>query len=843
MVSGRATFWRWLSVCLVLSAGPVVGQSLRFEAGGLRVEVPRERVGMGGMVQPGCWTGLGVSLENPGQAARSVICEWVVQDADGDPVHARRAATIGPGETGRLWVYQPLPLTMGPGSTAGGRWRLRVLDGVSGQLLASRTTAPSLDATLSPEVGVIGLTGSRSLGLTPYESNYTQQEAKRLVDGLTIADLPDRWYGMSMLQALVWTPDGGAPDDARITPAAQRSLIEWVRRGGHLVIVLPSVGPAWERTAFAELVEGLHTRTREGLLPPGWLGGPLRDATWRITGQEIEIDPGTDAAVLLRGIASSTEAGARGPALVAAKAFGLGRVTVIGLDLTERGMTRQGLPNGPQLWRAVFGWRSPAYRQDFIDKEVAANRMAEPGVRDAREQGEFIPLLTAMAGRASGVILAAIFFFTLYWVTVGPAGYFVLRRKGLSHQSWNLFVAGVLVATGIAWGGGWLMAAHQTRIEHFSVVDVWSPAGGISAGQPGLLRVQSWFSFLVPRHGRAELALERDSTALSDPGLAPRLGGSLWGQDVWGVTGFDQGLTAFGPLRGGTRSVFVTAMPYALDAAAPWVDATDPERGVAITVRSTARSVQSSCLLSWSGKEQGGTTYDWKLLGLPVTMSRGRDEPWWPSGQLRHQLRGPGGSEKVVLRNVLVVYCPGDGAMPWAAPVGDWASGEPLDLAVFEDSLRRYRLLEPPQPRVGQQKMTPWRGYLGDLMRNPGMGRDQVTTGEDALAKLPEDQTVRMIERLSFYEYLPPPLWDRTEYYGPDQGWEALRTGVRGLDISELLPLRRLIVIGHLPQSPLPLPMTLDGGEADELSGGGWTVVRWIVPISEPSDRGSDTQP
>ncbi|MCC7407778.1 MAG: hypothetical protein IT442_06875 [Phycisphaeraceae bacterium] len=830
MVTGRAVCWRWLSVWLALSAGAAVGQSLRFEAGGLRVEVPRERVGIDGMIQPGCWTGLGVSLENPGQAARSVICEWVVQDADGDPVHARRAATIGPGEKGWLWVYQPLPLTAEPGS----RWRLRVLDGVSGHLLASRTTAPSLDATLSPEVGVLAVTGARSLGLAAYEANYTQQEGKRLVDGVTIANLPDRWYGMSMLQALVWTPDGGAPDDPRITPAVRGALIEWVRRGGHLVIVLPSVGPAWERSAFAELTEGLHTRTRENLLPPGWLGGPLRDATWRITGQAIEIEPGTDAAVLLRGIATPGDAGGRGPALVVARQFGLGRVTVIGVDLTERGVTRQGLPNGPQLWRAVFGWRSPAYRQDFIDQEVAADRMAEPGVRDAREQGEFIPLLTAMGGKASGVILAAIFFFTIYWVTVGPAGYFVLRRKGLTHQSWNLFVAGVLVATALAWAGGWLMAAHQTRIEHMSVVDVWSPADGISAGRPGLLRVQSWFSFLVPRHGRVELALNEDYRS-------PTSGGG----DVWGVTGFDQGLQGFGRFGVRSRSVFVTAMPYALDAAAPWVDATDAGEGVPITVRSTARSVQSSCLLSWPGRGAGKAwSYDWRLRGLPVGMTLGRGGQWWPSGQIQHRLlEADEEKKKVVLRNVLLVYCPGDGAMPWVAPVGDWPADQPLDLAVFQDSTRRYTLLEPPRPRSGAQKMTPWRGYLGDLMRNPGMGRDEVQAGEDALARLPEDQTVRMIERLSFYEYLPPPLWDRKEYYGADRGWAALRTGVRGLDLSALLPLRRLIVIGHLPKSPLPLPMTLDGREGEKLSGGGWTVVRWIVPLPEPSDRGSDTQP
>ena len=61
----------------------------------------------------------------------------------------------------------------------------------------------------------------------------------------------------------------------------------------------------------------------------------------------------------------------------------------------------------------------------------------------------------------------------------------------------------------------------------------------------------------------------------------------------------------------------------------------------------------------------------------------------------------------------------------------------------------------------------------------------------------------------------------------PDQSLSLNNISVQ-FDLTALLKLRRLIIIGYLKDSPLPVPLEVDGRQA---KGRGWTVVRWISPI------------
>ena len=53
--------------------------------------------------------------------------------------------------------------------------------------------------------------------------------------------------------------------------------------------------------------------------------------------------------------------------LVVAGSYGLGRVTLIGVDISDRRLMGGYLPNGPLLWSAVFGWRSPAWARTVAE--------------------------------------------------------------------------------------------------------------------------------------------------------------------------------------------------------------------------------------------------------------------------------------------------------------------------------------------------------------------------------------------------------------------------------------------------------------------------------------------
>ena len=80
--------------------------------------------------------------------------------------------------------------------------------------------------------------------------------------GIGAADLPDRWEGLSSFESIIWT---NAPVQGLGIDQA-RALLDWTRRGGNLVIVLPESGDPWG-------IGGQRTRTPLGeALPLGVQG-------------------------------------------------------------------------------------------------------------------------------------------------------------------------------------------------------------------------------------------------------------------------------------------------------------------------------------------------------------------------------------------------------------------------------------------------------------------------------------------------------------------------------------------------------------------------------------------
>jgi len=79
---------------------------------------------------------------------------------------------------------------------------------------------------------------------------------------------------------------------------------------------------------------------------------------------------------------------------------------------------------------------------------------------------------------------------------------------------------------------------------------------------------------------------------------------------------------------------------------------------------------------------------------------------------------------------------------------------------------------------------------------------------------------------LSFFAALPPPMVTRDGSHGAFNGFALYeRTVLRGLDLTALTTGRRIIIIGHLPNSKLPVPLSVDG---ETVPSEGWTIVRWI---------------
>ena len=726
--------------------------------GGVSLEIDPLALGHAGAVRAGDPTPLRITLISHSPTARDIIVRWVHSDPDGDTVHAQRGPlTLDAHRREPLWLYAVPPATR-PAGGARSAWSIQVLDADTSRLLASQpVTARSwIDARQA----LVGVFGSAPLGLEPYTHRFTQHEAIALVRGLSLPELPDRWYGLASYQTLIWTRSGGRPDHVDLTLDQRDALRQWVRRGGHLVIVVPAVGQWWTGSELRDLFPVPEARlNRVEAVPPAWAGVPQTDSPTPVEYVSFDVEGARGLAgidVLLRDRANRP--------LVVARRVGFGRVTLVGLDLASSELRAMGLPNGRyRLWNDIFHWPAPVFEPEVAREQIQAQEMNRPDMRERVELGRFVPSLIAMRHTAGPVLAGAVLLFGLYWLVAGPIAHVGLKRRKLVQHSWLAFVGVVALFTGLTWGGAMLVRSNQPAIVHFSVLDVDANAG--------LARTQSWLSLYVPDFGRASVELAGD-----DP---------LARHDLLASPGF---------AVAGESAGFLDPQPYVFNAAAP--------HRLDVPVRATAKQFYLNRL---------GALED---IGPLAATPRGRDlriASAWPAGRLSHGLPS-------ALRDVLILYAPGQGQSPWLWRHGRWEPGEILELAPPSEATRLVR-----RPReYTDERLWNTEGFLGTLI---GQRTGHRFTDLDPLQiAMADNEILQAVEMLSFYSALPPPNFRQTGRFG--RGATAYDRAVgRSLDITHLTTGRRLIILGYLPDAPLPAELTVDGREP---GASGWTVVRWV---------------
>lgn len=758
---------RWLALTLLVSllawpsyaAAQTTDVELNFDPASL---------GLDGAVRLGTWTPLRVTLNNRAAEPRAVIVRWLLNDADGDRVFAQRQVTLNPQRTQQVWLYAT------PSAQARAedlRWSVQVLDAEVNELLASRDDLiPDETKLIKQSDGAIAVLSARSMGLEPYTRADTQHEAIRMIRGLTLGTLPDRWFGLSAVQTLIWARDGADPvTDPMLTYQIENALREWVHRGGHLVVVLPSpsFGPSWPASKLRDLlpVSAERIRTARGL-PPTWAGAPRSAETFEVEMSVFDVEQGDGVEVLLRNRDHE-------PAVVA-KRYGFGRVTLVGLDLAAKEISDMGLPNGRyRVWNTIFNWQAPVFSEAYIEAEINAQRMSRPDYRSAVNLGQFVPAVIAMQNTAGPALLWAVIVFTLYWVLAGPVASVVLKRKGLLQHSWLVFIAVVLVFSVIAWGGAAILQPRQMSVAHFSVIDY--------DARTDQARTHSWFSLYVPSFGEAQVAVgeadELTQNTLASPGLAS-----------------DQ-------QTGG----FLDPKSYVVNGGQP--------QAMAVPVRSTAKQFEMDYRGPLATYETNEDVGRWVMPQGQLYV----DQTFWPRGELSHGLPGD-------LENVLILYCPGDGQNPWVWRYGDWPAKTILRMSAPNEmtpARQADRLVKaPPAMRYDKDRKWKTEGFLGQLIsQHPG----EVDLLGGSVAS---NVAVQLVEMLSFYSALPPPNFRETSFAQDITTYH--RTLGRSLDITPLTAGRRVIIIGYLPNSPMPAPLTVDEQPVDSA---GWTVVRWIYDL------------
>jgi hypothetical protein len=352
---------------------------------------------------------------------------------------------------------------------------------------------------------------------------------RQFVQAETVAALPDRWFGYDAVDVVVLGTGSRALVEGLLQEgaAARRSaLLEWVRRGGRLIV---SVGR--NHQAVAQLLQKMPlldcpvtgSATLEALpnLSAWAKGGAVAAPLEKVEVATLKPGPGTH--VLIRD-------GGR-PVLVQGSC-GLGRVVLAAIDLDGPPFTTW--EGREALWQKLQGEATPAPPAPpagTTPNEIRAE------MKRSLETFEEVPVVSF-----GWVALFVLFYIAL----VGPLDYFVLKKlfKRL-ELTWVTFPLTVLIVSVAAYATAYALKGDELRINKVDVVD-------IDLHGPTQVHGTTWLTLFSPRIANYTV------------GVTPAPAWAQWkgpGALVTVLEGGDQGL------RTGSQGLFPKPYEYAEDGA------------------------------------------------------------------------------------------------------------------------------------------------------------------------------------------------------------------------------------------------------------------------------------
>lgn len=792
-----------LLVVLLLSS-----QSADAQLSDVEMDIQRDYLGLGGVVQRGTWTPVRLDLTNTSAENIEVHCRWLLKDEDGDTVVAQRPnITLQPQRPQGVWLYATPPMSTRPSET----WVFQAVDSNSGELINQVQLQLSDSAVAEPSVNLVGLCGFKGLGLNPWLRWSTHHEELRLVRGLSLESLPDRWYGLDSLSSLVWFPvEGGEPTDNRMSDSTKRALREWVYRGGHLVIVMPYAGQQWTGadSKLADLIEPIDASAMKQARarPPISVFGVLRNADsvpliWFDLEKDspyttlAEVDLSQNAATLPEGVSAPPP---DLKPLIVGKRYGFGQVTLVGIDLSQAAvLTSIDAFRLHKVWTRIFNWRASKIGEllpvsEFENRQTAS-QYYEAKNASSVELGDWMAGRVAREGETGPAIGLAFVLFIIYAICAALTFPNLLKSKGWQRHSWMLFVCIVALFSVVAWGGAWVMRPATTSSAHFTVLDI--------DGNTNMVRAQSWQSLLIPNFATADIKVPSDPDGFRQ-------------MDVVNL------LASPGHELNPDSPGYPDQRTYVFDAGAP------NEQGVPM------RSTTKSFVIDYLGPitaAQDGLRKAWQM----PTQSLSVGSNGLPAGTITHAFPGD-------LTDVRIIYCPGGAQRP-ASSSAKRAPARPL-VYEYKDPTTNQSIWKPKQPLAlpaSIKAYTPlWkRPKLGNtprVWRDEGFLGQQIAQRNFGAGSGNNSNIVKDIPLLTFYGALPPPVYRVQTNNNMPGGYSSpysvySRSMARDLDLTHLINGKeRIILIGHLRNSPSPVPLTVDGGD---IPSEGWTVVRWIYDL------------
>ncbi len=301
-----------------------------------------------------------------------------------------------------------------------------------------------------------------------------------------IGRLPGRWYGYDAARTIVM--DTAHPDVIPALDALRgQPLVNWVKRGGHLVL---SVGSNWQAVQDSVL----------GPILPAKLAGqvPLSslDALDIFAGSTKPITPPGSPKVMVTKLEEVEKRGGMdlsprmsGLSLVVRGPCGFGRITLIAVDTNQKIFSEW--QDRAQFWARAIDLHNQRAEQAGPGMVMGPGRLNAWGISDIAGQ------LRSALEQFPGVRLIPFgwvaFFIFLYILLIGPGDYFFLKKVLKRMElTWITFPAIVVTVSLLAYYAAYLFKGNDLLINQVEVVDVDQTSG--------VARGTSWAGMFSPQN-------------------------------------------------------------------------------------------------------------------------------------------------------------------------------------------------------------------------------------------------------------------------------------------------------------------------------------------------------
>jgi hypothetical protein len=462
------------------------------------IEIENLRIGFGqtNSFKVGTWTPVWVQLR-AGDARFEGSMEVVAADEDGTPTSYFTRVDVG-AKSSQVFTAYVRPGSNNPDLTI----KLHDRAGRHVATVQQEAMLPNPPTVLMPQELML-LTMGRPQGVEMVHTLPGFQEGARpqgssasLGDLLVVTRidprlgrLPGRWYGYDAARTVVL--DTADPEVIKSLDGMRgQPLVDWVRRGGHLVI---SVGANWQMvrdSVLAPILPGL---------PNGQEQVGSLEALDAFAGSNKQITPPSSSGSQKYLVTKLEEVDGRGGTvmsvmsglpLVVRGPCGFGRVTLIAVDTDQKLFSE---------WadKALFWARALDLRPQRPEQAAAGVPMGGAGRFNRMGISDLAGLLRASLEQFPGVRLIPFgwvaFFIFLYILLIGPGDYFFLKKVLKRMElTWITFPTIVVTVSLLAYYAAYLFKGNELLVNQVDVVDIDQVAG--------LGRGMTWAGLFSPQN-------------------------------------------------------------------------------------------------------------------------------------------------------------------------------------------------------------------------------------------------------------------------------------------------------------------------------------------------------